>query len=142
LNGSGSSDIARVLKISPTTVIEELKKASGLESVNRGVLECIKNCHEIQVVIKKCEEAELDEMWSYVGKKSNQRWLWHAIDHKTGVVLAYVSGKRRDKVFEQRKALLDPFGISHYYTDDWGAYERLLDKGSHHLGKRTQYPED
>ena len=23
---------------------------------------------------------EIDEMWSYVGKKTNQRWLWHAID--------------------------------------------------------------
>jgi len=23
------------------------------------------------------EESELDEMWSYVGKKANQRWLWH-----------------------------------------------------------------
>ena len=22
---------------------------------------------------------ELDEMWSYVGKKAEPRWLWHAI---------------------------------------------------------------
>jgi hypothetical protein len=22
-------------------------------------------------------------MWSFVGKKGNQRWLWHAIDHHT-----------------------------------------------------------
>jgi len=36
------------------------------------------------------EESELDEMWSYVGKKSNLRWLWHTIDHRTGQVLAYV----------------------------------------------------
>jgi len=32
--------------------------------------------------------SEIDEMWSYVGKKANQRWLWHAIDHHTGKVLA------------------------------------------------------
>ncbi len=32
------------------------------------------------------EESELDEMWSYVGKKSNPRWLGHAIDRKTGYV--------------------------------------------------------
>jgi hypothetical protein len=24
-------------------------------------------------------EAEMDEMWSFVGKKGNPRWLWHAI---------------------------------------------------------------
>ena len=33
-------------------------------------------------------EGELDEMWSFVEKKENQRWLWHGIDHKTGKVLA------------------------------------------------------
>jgi insertion element IS1 protein InsB len=32
--------------------------------------------------------SELDEMWSDVGKKANPRWLWHAIDHHTGKVLA------------------------------------------------------
>ena len=31
-------------------------------------------------------------MWSYVRNKENQRWLWHAIDHATGEVLAYVFG--------------------------------------------------
>ena len=44
-------------------------------------------------------ESELDEMWSYVGKKSNPRWLWHAIDRKTGQVLADVFGRRKDEVF-------------------------------------------
>jgi hypothetical protein len=47
-------------------------------------------------------------MWSFVGKKGNQRWLWHAIDHHTGKVLAYVFGRRKDEVFLQLKALLIP----------------------------------
>ncbi|MBP7966585.1 MAG: hypothetical protein KAX51_11940 [Chromatiaceae bacterium] len=29
-------------------------------------------------------------MWSYVGSKDQQRWLWHTIDHATGKGLAYV----------------------------------------------------
>ena len=33
-------------------------------------------------------EAEIDEMWSYVGRKDNQCWLWHAIDRETRKVLA------------------------------------------------------
>jgi IS1 family transposase len=32
----------------------------------------------------------MDEMWSFVGCKKQQRWLWHGIDHGTGRVLAYV----------------------------------------------------
>ena len=138
LNGSGIRDTARVLNISPSTVIEELKnKESQLHSVNLHVLETISNPSEIQVVIKRCAEAELDEMWSFVGEKSNQRWLWHAIDHNTGEVLAYVLGKRKDIVFKQLQELLEPFGIRHYYTDDWGAYERHLDAETHHVGKRN-----
>ena len=100
-------------------------------------LAAIVNPFKIQVVIRLCDEAEMDEMWSFVRDKSNQRWLWHAIDHRTGEVLAYVLGKRKDDVFKQLKALLEPFGINHYYTDDWGAYERHLDEKKHHVGKRN-----
>lgn len=39
-------------------------------------------------------KAEVDEMQSFVWKKENQRWLWHAIDHCTGEILAYVLGSR------------------------------------------------
>jgi insertion element IS1 protein InsB len=84
-----------------------------------------------------CEEAEMDEQWSFVGNKSNQRWLWYAVDHATNTVLAYVFGKRKDIVFKKLKALLEPFGISRYYTDDWGAYERHLEVDKHQVGKRN-----
>ena len=82
-------------------------------------------------------ESELDEMWSFVGKKANQRWLWHAIERKSGKILAYVFGNRSDEVFLQLKALLLPFGISHFYTDDWGAYKRHLDASKHEVGKQN-----
>jgi hypothetical protein len=35
-------------------------------------------------------EAEADEMWSFVQSKQQQRWLWHAIDHETREIFAYV----------------------------------------------------
>jgi insertion element IS1 protein InsB len=82
------------------------------------------------------EESELDEMWSYVGKKSNPRWLWHAIDRQSGKVLAYVFGRRKDEVFLQLKKLLEPFGIKRYCTDGWGAYQRYLPAELHEIGKR------
>ncbi len=63
-------------------------------------------------------EAEADEMWSAVQRKSQQRWLWHAIDHQTGEISAYVLSDHKDQAFLQRSALLEPFGISQYYTDD------------------------
>ena len=82
-------------------------------------------------------EVEMDEQWSYVGNKSNQRWLWYAIDHATNTVLAYVFGKRKDEVFKELKTLLEPFDITRYYTDDWGAYQRHLETDKHEIGKRN-----
>jgi insertion element IS1 protein InsB len=91
----------------------------------------------VEVIIRRADEAEVDEMWSFVGKKHEPRWLWHAIDHWSGRVLAYVFGRRTDEVFVQLKALLEPFGITHYHTDYWGAYTRHLDAAEHTPGKRS-----
>ena len=86
--------------------------------------------------VQKVESAEMDEMWSFVGKKSQQRWLWHAIDHINGIVLAYVCGAREDEVFLQLKEYLRPFGISRFYTDNAGVYSRHLAPDHHEVGKQ------
>ena len=79
LNASGVRDTARVLRISTDTVLSELrKKEAALESVTTALLRTLKP-DEIAVDIQRAGEAEIDEMWSFVGKKGNQRWLWHAI---------------------------------------------------------------
>ncbi len=87
------------------------------------------------VEIHKVEEVEVDEMWSFVGKKTYQRWLWHAIDHRTGVVVAYVLGTHQDDVFIQLKALLAPLGIRHFYTDGAEVYARHLEPEQQTVGK-------
>ena len=83
----------------------------------------------------------MDEMWSFVGSKSQQRWLWHAIDHHTGQILAYVFGTREDETFLQLKEFLAPFGITHFYTDGWGAYRRHLDPSTAYSWE-TAYAKD
>jgi insertion element IS1 protein InsB len=35
------------------------------------------------------------------------------------------------------KGLLEPFGITRFYSDEWGAYQRQLDPEQHHIGKRN-----
>jgi len=92
---------------------------------------------DVEVSIKKVDDAELDEMWSFVKEKDQQRWLWHAIDHRTGKVLAYVLGSRKDVVFLELQKLLIPFGIKRFLSDDWGAYSRHIDPERHVIGKRN-----
>ncbi len=114
LNASGVRDTTRSLHICPNTVLRELKKKeTALESVNTSVLRTL-NPAEVAWDMERAGEAEMDEMWSFVGNKGNPRWLWHAIDHHTGKVLAYVFGRRTDEVFLQLKALLEPFGLTRY----------------------------
>ena len=71
---------------------------------------------QVEVEVCRSEEldhrrgltSELDEMWSYVRSKTNPRWLWHAIDHHTGKVLAYVFGRRKEicrSYYDSRKSL-------------------------------------
>ena len=82
------------------------KKEPDLQAVNHRVLQQL-HPEQVAVEIWRAEElevrrglsSELDEMWSYVHSKANPRWLWHAIDHHTGKVLAYVFGRRKDTVF-------------------------------------------
>ncbi|MDR1348157.1 MAG: hypothetical protein LBJ63_07005 [Prevotellaceae bacterium] len=55
--------------------------------------------------------SEPDEFWSFVGNKSNQRWTWYAIERRSGIILAWHNGKRRDKDFLVLRELLKPFSI-------------------------------
>jgi insertion element IS1 protein InsB len=97
----------------------------------------VKGCcpDALLVEVRRVEAAEADEMWSFVQRKAHQRWLWHAIDHLSGVVLAYAFGSRADSVFVELKKLLKPFGLVHFYTDAAGVYERHLPAPAHTVGK-------
>lgn len=137
INGSGIRDTARVLGIDKNTVINTIKKKTAdLVQINPKLSELTLD-GDVEVRLQAACEAEVDEQWSFVGTKSNQRWLWYAVDHATNILLAYVFGKRTDDVFKQLKALLEPFGITRFYTDDWGAYTRHLDADKHEVGKRN-----
>ena len=91
-----------------------------------------RNNQEVEVILQK---AEVDEMNSYVAKKKHERWLWHAIDHETGIILAYVLGQRQDQMFLKLKRMLKPFGITKYYTDKLKTYDRHLAKDERQVSK-------
>ncbi|WP_309224461.1 IS1 family transposase [Halomicronema sp. CCY15110] len=67
--------------------------------------------------------------------KRQQRWLWHAIDHHSGDVLADVLAPHEDNALSTLMALLAPVGIQPFDTDNWGAYSRQLDPQQHTVGK-------
>lgn len=87
-------------------------------------------------------EAEADEMWSFVGKKSNKQWVWLAFDPDSRQVLAfYVGDRSRDSARQLWKRIPAEYRQrATFYTDDWEAYKGVIpeyqhevcDKGSGH----------
>jgi insertion element IS1 protein InsB len=80
-------------------------------------------------------EAEMDEFWSFVQNKGNQRWTWYAQERRSGVILAWHNGKRRDEDFLELWNLLSEFHIKRYHTDDWGSYSKYIPAHMHRVGK-------
>ncbi|MDR0507162.1 MAG: IS1 family transposase [Dysgonamonadaceae bacterium] len=78
---------------------------------------------------------EMDEFWSFVQKKSNQRWTWYAIERKSGCILAWHNGKRTDKDFLVLWNLLKVFDINKYHTDNWKSYSKYIPPCQHRVGK-------
>ena len=132
LNSSGVRDTARVLGINKNTVISHLKKTP---QVNPYLL----NNREAQSLdgleLSFHYTAEADEFWSYVGSKDSQRWTWYAMDKGSGIILAWVNGKRTDDSLRELLRLLGDTPIGHYYTDHWGAYSRHISASMHTVGK-------
>lgn len=95
--GVGVSSTSRIQKVNKKTVLLALTKAgSHAKQVSRFFLRNM-----------RCSECQLDEMWSFVGKKEKNldsveklqgilgdAWVWIAFDAVTKIVLASVVGKR------------------------------------------------
>ncbi len=119
------------------------KTESGIWQVNRKYIEERQHKNqEIEVEIVSSEkvdvdEVEMDEMWSFVHDKSQQYWLWWAVDHNTGVPLAYCFGTREHKYLDELLALLSPYNITTVYCDNNFAYKNHVTESAVVTGKKN-----
>ncbi len=81
---------------------------------------------------------EPDDMWSFVGKKKNKKWLWIAMDPKTKQVLAFYVGDRSARSATQLdQAIPEEYRLNaQFYTDDYDSYKSALPTNRHTIGKR------
>jgi insertion element IS1 protein InsB len=82
---------------------------------------------------------ELDELWSFVAKKTNQSWVWFALCRKTRQIVAFVLGDRSETTCRKLWSAIPPAyrnGIC--YTDFWQAYQAVIPDEQHEpSGKET-----
>ena len=82
---------------------------------------------------------EMDEMWSFYHDKEHPIWLWWAIDHNTGEVVAYWFGTREHKNLDKLIELLAPLEIGKIYTDgNYAYYKRFSEDKLVITKKNTQ----
>jgi len=92
-------------------------------------------------------EAELDELWSFVGKKANRQWVWIAMDAITRQVVAFHVGDRNGQSAEALWEKI-PTGYQEqalFYTDHYAAYTGVIPSAQHRaiskLARKTNHLE-
>jgi insertion element IS1 protein InsB len=84
-------------------------------------------------------ELELDELWSFVLKKSRKRWDWVALCRQTRQIVAFVIGNRSAATCRKLWRQIPPvYRQAHCYTDFWEAYQKVIPTEQHTLcGKES-----
>jgi IS1 family transposase/transposase-like protein len=121
LNGSGISDICRVLQVSINTVLKTIRQQAARV--------------DEPVVPARITELEIDEMWSFVGKKGNPCWLWYGFDASRQKVVCWHLGRRTDESCKRLLEKLSGCQVMRYCTDELESYQKFLPPAQHWIGK-------
>jgi insertion element IS1 protein InsB len=84
-------------------------------------------------VILQRLKAEVDELWSFVGKKANRQWVWVAMDATTRQVIAFHVG---DRSGQSAEALWEKIPVvyqerARFYTDQYEVYKGIIPPAQH-----------
>jgi IS1 family transposase len=114
--GLGIRSTARVLKISVTTLLKR-------------IIRIAKNIE--QPPIARGKTYEVDEMRTFIGKKSLLRWIVYALDRDTKAVVSFNVGRRTNKTLKSVIRSLELANACRIYTDKLKNYRYLIDKKLH-----------
>ncbi len=73
-------------------------------------------------------------MWSLVGNKKKQRWLWYAWEPRLKHIITHTFGRRNKQTLRNLLRLLSGFNVAFWCTDNFSAYE-VLPNEKHITGK-------
>jgi insertion element IS1 protein InsB len=109
----------------------------GLQTVLCCLLLKGQSCFTIKPKLKHYAHIEIDELYSFVGKKDKKVWIFYAYAPETKEILAVTMGKRTT---EQVRYLLIKLKclkikIDYYHTDGFAGFKALLPYKQHLIGK-------
>jgi insertion element IS1 protein InsB len=108
------------------------KKAANLPALSETVI--VPDANDADATI-----LELDELWSFVLKKTNQAWIWIALCRKTRQVVACAVGDRSKEACRILwNSIPEAYRAGHCFTDFWSAYQAVIPEEQHTaVGKET-----
>ena len=75
---------------------------------------------------------ELDELWSFVLKRANKRWIWVALCRAARQVVAYAVGDGSHATCQKLWAAVPAaYRRSHCFSDFWEAYQLVIPSEQH-----------
>lgn len=83
---------------------------------------------------------ECDELWSFVGRKSNQQWLWLALDRETREIVGVAIGARNQITAQALWESLPPVyrQCAICYSDFYQTYSAIIPSKRHRaVGKES-----
>ena len=118
-----------------------VRDISVIEQISvKKVLSVLVNSHRI-ITPKQAhyDKLEVDEFWTYVGRKKNKVWLIYAYHRATGEMVAYVWSKRNTKIVKELRDELKSQGISYdaVYSDKWDSFIAVFQDDNHVVGKEN-----
>ncbi|HWK05691.1 MAG TPA: IS1 family transposase [Puia sp.] len=116
----GVRGISRVLKIAAGTVLNRIKAIATHISK--------------PPMLAKQQIVEVDELWTYIGRKDNEYWLAYALNKETREVVDFIIGKRTKgtlKILIDNILVCEPKKIK---TDNLTIYKRLIPPNLHRCG--------
>lgn len=120
--GCGIRSIARILNISKNTVL------ARIVSIGKKL--------KAKPLLQKGCSYEIDEIWTFIGNKSNVTWITYAIERKSKNIVGFILGS---KTKENIQPLVHKLILSvpkHIYTDGLNIYPALIPNTIH---RRFQY---
>ena len=119
--GSGVRDVEAVCGVSKPTVLRWIKIWTH------------------NIVIKPRQgsyrRVQIDEQWSYVGKKEKKVWMLYAYAVEEDEIIAFTIGKRSEDTLRHLWVKLKHVEIDLFLTDAWQAFRAVLPKAKHLIGK-------
>ncbi|GAB4505244.1 MAG: hypothetical protein Fur0043_22390 [Anaerolineales bacterium] len=105
------------------------------QTVARWIREIVRTLPDLKDTLLPAEPndvLELDELWSFVLKKSEKRWLWTAICRRTRQIVAFVIGDRSVRTCRRLwNKIPDGYKKCLTFSDFWEAYQKVFSKKTH-----------